>query len=69
MAVEEPWKDPAAARQRREWEWSTHGSGVETLKSKQNDEEWNRKFQLNLEKAKRHVRFCCSLYRLQSEAG
>ena len=33
------------------------------------DEEWNRKFELNLEKAKKHVKFCCSLYRLQSHRG
>ena len=31
--------------------------------------EWNQRFQANLEKAKRHVKFCCSLYKLQSSSG
>ena len=31
--------------------------------------EWNEKFQMNLERAKSHVRCCCSLYRLRALAG
>ena len=33
------------------------------------DAEWMRRFELNREKAIRHIRFCCELYQLQMDAG
>ena len=42
----------------------------ELTKAVQKDNaEWNHKFQMNFDKAKRHVKCCCSLYKLQSAAG
>ena len=33
------------------------------------DEEWQANYQMRMEKAKRHIEFCCSLYKFQMSQG